>query len=341
MGILDRWKARRRGMPAAHWVFVSFNLAGITLTLAPPGEPSRQQQFAWASIREATSDDAGGWLQLRRTSAPTRVDIPLDAAGGSALFDELRRRNLLVSADATDDADIDPEPSTGGIARALYRLLLVAVIAGIAYQAYHAKGQRRDHQVRDHAPITGEQWKELRDMPAPRGRPFPANTLMRTPGVHYYNVMASSGAGLEAQIRELGPSEICGFPCATSFHWNLLWKWEDIEQDGVCAMDWANVVVTIDYQVPLWLNEREAPAPFRARYSEWMAQVWEQLNDRTRVVVDEAALLEMRLNAMPPMICDDLDRAIKADGFSTIEKIKQRTAALGVNPGARDWMRDY
>jgi hypothetical protein len=98
------WIIRRVSLPSpgpiANWYQVSFDTAGIQITLAPPAKPMTRT-ILWHEITSAkfvardlfASDEV--WLYSAARRSPF-IKIPTEAAGGSELVGELAARDLIA-----------------------------------------------------------------------------------------------------------------------------------------------------------------------------------------------------------------------------------------------------
>lgn len=191
-----------------------------------------------------------------------------------------------------------------------------------------------------HQPISESEYKDIINIKLPDDGPIEQEKLISGNDIFYYTLTSTTGPNLYSEVSKKGPSLPTCENCAWSYSWSLLWKW-DVKEDGViCSMNWANVKVSFNYRMPLWLQEQEASPQLRQRYSIWMKDSWLRINKRTARILQEAASLERSIMALPKQNCAELDRRIKSEGFGTMNKIKTEIDPLPLG-GSRTWMYDF
>ncbi|MFZ5723792.1 MAG: DUF922 domain-containing protein [Pseudomonadota bacterium] len=222
---------------------------------------------------------------------------------------------------------------------------IVVVIAALAVIVFLVtQGTPRDFQVPHHWPISQEQYEAIESVEPPRGMPLSDHPLLHIPKEFFYRFEAGSGKEMRQAILKAVPQQDCiRKECSWTFGWNILWKWQDLDRGGTCKVLWANSVVRMNYHVPLWLDEGRAPVALQQRYGQWMDEIWERANDATLIVLQEAAGIERRIMTLEPMPCAQLDRRIKAEGFSGIRNVELRLAEQRKNPSPTTmaWMDEY
>lgn len=89
----------RRPPPVSQWYTVQFDDALVHLHADPPGRPAWSARFAWSTIVrvcfEAQDMLTSDGIYIFTADRPESYAIPLEASGGSQLFDELIRRGLF------------------------------------------------------------------------------------------------------------------------------------------------------------------------------------------------------------------------------------------------------
>lgn len=211
-------------------------------------------------------------------------------------------------------------------------LLIIAAMFGCK--------KKSGQQVMDHEPISESEYQAILDMEIPDDGPLKQDKLISRNEINYYTLTSSTGSNLYSEIREKGPSSPTCENCAWLYTWDFIWKWDVKEGGGLCSVNWINARVSFGYNVPLWVREQEMPLPFRQRYSAWMKDVWSRINQRTVIVLQETALLERNIMALPKQDCAELDRRIKTEGTLTTARIKTGIDAVA-SGGTRDWMFDF
>jgi hypothetical protein len=84
--------------PLSDWFHVAFDDHGVTLDVAPPGKDPWRQSFTWDSvIRVCFKPDpwARDGIYVFTEERPESYAIPIEAAGGMALWNELIGRGLF------------------------------------------------------------------------------------------------------------------------------------------------------------------------------------------------------------------------------------------------------
>ncbi len=221
----------------------------------------------------------------------------------------------------------------------LSRKTLWPVITLLIVTAMFGCKKNSGQQVMDHVPISESEYQDILDMELPDDGPLQYEKLIYRNSINYYTLTSSTGSDLHSEIGGKGPSSICK-DCSWAYTWDFIWKWDTNEGDGLCSAKWINAKVFFDYHVPLWIREQEMSLQFRQRYSTWMKEIWTNINQRTVIVLQETALLERNIMALPKQDCAALDRRIKAEGTLTTARINTGLDALA-SGGSRDWMLDF
>ena len=117
MGLLQRLSdlmGGKRTHRLEDWFQVSFDDDRVSLRAAPPGRRSRAEEFRWASVRTISFKAEGVGLSdgiyFFTSERPESYVVPLEAHGGTELWQEVLRRGLFDA-----DLAIEAVSSSGGI----------------------------------------------------------------------------------------------------------------------------------------------------------------------------------------------------------------------------------
>lgn len=86
----------------------------------------------------------------------------------------------------------------------------------------------------------------------------------------YYDIQASTGRELQAQIASKGPSGYSGYT-----HWNISYQFSTSLRSGDCRLVSTNLNLSTKYQMPRWENESEADWELKDRWKTWYASLLE------------------------------------------------------------------
>ncbi|MGE5385480.1 MAG: DUF922 domain-containing protein [Betaproteobacteria bacterium] len=204
--------------------------------------------------------------------------------------------------------------------------------------------QKWGGQVMDHPPITAEGYDAILKMPLPDSGPIEQKDLLYRNKVSDFTIGASNAKDMYAEFRRKGPLPLCKTECGAAYMWKFDFKWDTVAAaDKTCSVKWINAMIDSDYYVPLWTVEKEAAAPLRQAYAEWMRKSWVEMNKKAAAVVQEAALLERTVMALPAMPCDELDTKIIAEGAAASKRADARVEALTRESDAANigWLQSF
>ena len=139
-------------------------------------------------------------------------------------------------------------------------------------------------------------------------------TLVTTTNITRYHINAPTAAGIDEQMRTLGPTDPLG-----GYHWYALteplfdWRYPCPCESTGCTTGPVTIYLTLRYTLPLWLAPDSADATLQAQWTAFEAALTLHEHGHGDRATECAWALGEAFVKLPPVpACTDVDQAVSA-----------------------------